>query len=66
MAFDIDKARSELIAKRVAAGPDTEIGHRCSNLIGQLENLEGATGEQRANLLRLIEQSIRELRARHQ
>jgi hypothetical protein len=66
MEFDLDKTRADLIAKRVAAGADSPIGHRCSNLIEQLENLQGATGDQRANLIKLIGASLRDLHARHQ
>lgn len=66
MSFDIEETRRQLIAKRVAAGADTEIGHRCSNLIEQLENIATATGDQRANLIKLIEASMRDLHARHQ
>lgn len=65
-AFDPAEARRQLIAKRVAAGADSEIGHRCSNLIEQLGNLATATGAQRANLIKLMEASMRDLHARHQ
>jgi len=39
-----------LIAKRVAAGADTPIGHRCSNLIEMLETYR--TAEQKATCKR--------------
>jgi hypothetical protein len=49
-------ARRQLIAKRVAAGADTPIGHRCSNLVELLDNYAKVESEeQRAN----IEASIR-------
>ncbi len=59
--FDLKKARADLLALRVKVGADTPVGHRCSNLIEQLQNLEGATGEQRAGLLKGIARSIAEI-----
>lgn len=64
--FDLENARRDLIAKRNAAGADTEIGHRCSNLIEQLENYRTAEGDQRANLAKSIERTLKELAIRHQ
>jgi hypothetical protein len=50
--------RRTLIAKRVAAGVDTPIGHRCSNPTEQLENYGRADNEdQRENLGKLIRRS---------
>ncbi len=59
--FDIKEARAGLIALRVHYGADSPVGYRASNLIEQLQNLEGATGEQRAGLLKAIGQSISEI-----
>jgi hypothetical protein len=59
--FDLDKARSDLMTLRNKHGADTAIGHRCSNLIEQLQNLEGATGDHRAGLQKLMARSIKEL-----
>lgn len=61
MNFDLENTRRQLIAKREAAGAKTEIGHRCSNLIEQLQNLRDATGDQRAHLIAAIERSMTEL-----
>ena len=46
MNFDLEDTRRNLIAKRVAAGADTPIGHRCSNLIELLENYGKAESEE--------------------
>ncbi len=59
--FDLKTARKDLIALRVKHGADTPIGHRCSNLIEQLKNLQDATGDQRANLLKAISRSLSEI-----
>jgi hypothetical protein len=49
--FDPVDARHNLIAKRVAAGADTEIGHRCSNLVELLDNYAKVESEeQRAHI----------------
>jgi hypothetical protein len=67
MNLDLEDTRRKLIAKRVAAGADTEIGHRCSNLIELLENYAKAENEdQREKLGALIRQSMAELHGRHQ
>lgn len=63
MNFDVENSRRHLIALRVRFGADTAKGHRCSNLIEQIKNLEAATGEQRANLQASIRKSIAELNA---
>jgi len=62
--FDLENARRDLIAKRVAAGANSEIGHRCSNLIEQLEHYRTAEGEQREHLAKSIQRSLAELAAR--
>jgi hypothetical protein len=49
--FDLENTRRGLIALRVKYGSETAIGHRCSNLVEINQNLLGATGEQRKNLL---------------
>ncbi len=59
--FDHENARRDLIAKRTAAGADTPIGHRCSNLIEQLDAYRTAEGDQRANLAKSIKLSLTEL-----
>ena len=56
--FDLDATRRSLIAMRVKHGAESPIGHRCSNLIEQLQNLETATGDQRANLQKAIAQQL--------
>lgn len=66
MEFDVETAQRDLIAKRAAAGADTPIGHRCSNLIEQLEHYQTATGDQRANLAKSIQRSLTELARHHQ
>lgn len=66
IGFELENARRDLIAKRAAAGADTEIGHRCSNLIEQLEHYQNATGDQRTNLAKSIRLSLAELAERHQ
>jgi hypothetical protein len=60
--FDVDKAIAELIAMRVKRGADTPVGHRISNLIGQCENLRTATGLQRENLLKNIEETMADIK----
>lgn len=59
--FDIKKARSDLMEIRTKHGHDSPMGHRASNLIEQLGNLDGATGDQRANLLKSISRSLSEI-----
>lgn len=65
--FDLEDARRKLIAKRVAAGADTPIGHRCSNLIELLENYSKAEGEeQRSHIEANIRKQMAGLAIRHQ
>lgn len=59
--FDPKTIRKHLDALRAKFGADTAAGHRCSKLIEQLKNLDGATGEQRKNLEKSISQSVAEL-----
>lgn len=61
IGFELEDTRRKLIAKREAVGADTPIGHRCSNLIEQLQNYQAAEGEQKANLAKSIQQSMAEL-----
>jgi hypothetical protein len=63
MNFDVENSRRHLIALRVKYGADSPKGHRCSNLIEQIKAMEGAEGEQRANLQKSIRKSIEELNA---
>lgn len=62
IGFELEDTRRILIAKRVAAGADSPIGHRCSNLIEMLENYRTAEGEQKANLAKSIQQTMTELK----
>lgn len=65
--FDLEDARRSLIAKRVAAGADSEIGHRCSNLIELLENYPKAQDEtQRSHIEANIRKQMADLAIRHQ
>lgn len=68
--FDLDMTfettRRDLIAKRTAAGADTPPGHRCSNLIEQLDAYRAAEGEQKANLAKSIQRTLAELNDLHQ
>jgi hypothetical protein len=59
--FDIQKARGDLKALRDKYGANTPIGHRCSNLMEMLENIEGATGDQRRELERSIGRQLADL-----
>lgn len=62
MNFDIEQATAELIAMRVKHGADTPVGRRISDLIQQVNKLRTATGDQRENLIKLIEQSMTDIR----
>ena len=61
MNFDFENTRRDLIAKRQAAGANTPVGHRCSNLIEMLDNYRTAEGEQKAALAESIERTMAEL-----
>lgn len=63
MDFDLENTRRDLIAMRVKHGAETPVGHRISNLIEQLENLRGAEGTQRENLIKFIDRSVAEIKA---
>lgn len=62
MNFDLENTRRDLIAKRNAAGADTPIGHRCSNLVELLDNFhrEGEPAV-KGGLLQLIEKQMADL-----
>lgn len=59
--FELENTRRKLIALRGTLGADTPAGHRCSNLIEQLQAYETADGEQRAHLAKGIQQQMAEL-----
>lgn len=61
MNFDLENTRRELIALREKHKADTPIGHRCSNLVEQLQHYEKAEGEQRAHLAKSISSQMKEL-----
>lgn len=62
MNFDLEDTRRQLIAKRQAAGADTPLGHRCSNLIEQLQNYAKAESEEQRERLRAsIQKSMAEI-----
>lgn len=63
MNFDVENSRRHLIALRVRFGANSPKGHRCSNLIEQIQAMETAEGEQRAHLQAAIKRSITELNA---
>ncbi len=60
--FDLENTRRKLIAKREAAGANTKLGHRCSNLIEQLQNYAKAESEdQRERLRASIQKTMAEI-----
>jgi hypothetical protein len=61
MNFDLENTRRELISLRVKLGADTPAGHRCSNLVEQLEHYRTAEGEQREHLAKNIAAQMKEL-----
>lgn len=64
--FDLEDARRNLIAKRTAAGADTPIGHRCSNLVELLDNYGKSEGKQREHIEANIRKQMADLAIRHQ
>lgn len=62
MHFDVEQATAELIAMRVKHGAKSPLGQRISNLIQQINNLKTATGKQREKLLKVIEESMADIR----
>jgi len=63
MNFDLENTRRSLIALRVKLGANTPAGHRCSNLVEQLQHYETAEGEQRENLTKSIQHQMADLTA---
>lgn len=61
MNFDLENTRRELIALRVKLGATTPAGHRCSNLVEQLQHYEKAEGDQRMHLAKSIAAQMKEL-----
>lgn len=60
--FDLPTIRKQLDALRLRHGANTPIGHRCSNLIGQLEFLPLAPNpDVRLGLEKKIAKSVAEL-----
>ena len=63
--FDPDAIRKQLVALRTRHGVDSPVGHRCSNLLGQLENLAlypaDSKMEHRKDLEKLIAKSVADL-----
>jgi hypothetical protein len=61
MDFELEDTRRRLIALRDKHGADSPAGHRCSNIIEQLQNMRDAEGEQRGHLVRAMQQQMTEL-----
>ncbi len=61
MNFDLENTRRALIARRVASKANTPAGHRCSNLVEQLEHYRTAEGDQRTHLAKSIAAQMKEL-----
>jgi hypothetical protein len=62
MDLDYEDTRRKLIALRSKLGADTPAGHRCSNLVEQLENMRSAASkEQRGHLAKSISRQMAEL-----
>ena len=59
--FDPPKIRKQLNALRQKHGADSPVGHRCSNLVQQLESHATATGERRKDLEKHIAKSVDDL-----
>lgn len=59
--LEYENTRRDLIAKRVAAGAGTPIGHRISNLIEMMDNYRTAEGEQKTALAKNIQRTMAEL-----
>jgi hypothetical protein len=56
---DWDVTRRNLIALRVKHGAASPIGHRCSNIVGQLENYQQCpAGTERLALRNLMEKQM--------
>lgn len=62
MNLDHEDTRRKLIAMRAKFGADTPAGHRCSNLVEQIENMRtAASKEQRGHLAKSIQRQMTEL-----
>lgn len=59
--FDLPTIRKQLDALRTRHGADSPIGHRCSNLVEQLDSHKYATGERRKDLEKNIAKSVADL-----
>jgi hypothetical protein len=58
---NLEGVRRDLIAIRDAHGADSAIGYRCSNVVELIQELEGATGEQREAVMANIEKQAADL-----
>jgi hypothetical protein len=63
MNFALEDTRRKLTATANKFGWKTKVGHRCSNLIQQLEIHRTATGDQKAHLEKAISLQMTELAA---
>lgn len=61
-SFEMEDIRRKLIALRVQYGANTPVGHRCSNLIEQIQAFDKA-GDERLALAKSIDRTMRELAA---
>jgi hypothetical protein len=61
MDFHLENTRRDLIAMRVKHGKDSKIGSRCTLLIGQLQNYQTATGDQKTELAGNIQRTMADL-----
>ena len=59
--MDLETTRRDLLALRAKHGAETPIGHRCSNLIGILDSMKTATGDQRSGLAKNITDQMADL-----
>jgi len=59
--FQLEDTRRRLISLRNKHGADSPAGHRCSNIIEQLQNMRDAEGDQRGHLVRALERQMQEL-----
>jgi hypothetical protein len=57
----VDSIRRDMMAIREAHGATSEIGYRCSNIVELIQELQGATGEQREAVMANIEKQAADL-----
>lgn len=57
----MESIRRDMTAIREAHGADSEIGHRCSNIVELIQELQGATGEQREAVMANIQKQAADL-----